>query len=161
MVCIHKTFTNIFCTYIYICCSNRYLRDSGVVAPASKTPKTEAAARAFPYQLFGNAPVLAVCYAHVIFNFARYIVYLLRIIYMYIICIDISYKCSYRYECCICMTRSRYGWIPTYYMEVLGVSCEFAVMSSLALCCSRSSEHRARRAVCVACCVQLQRLEHA
>lgn len=89
MVCIHKTFTNIFCTYIYICCSNRYLRDSGVVAPASKTPKTEAAARAFPYQLFGNAPVLAVCYAHVIFNFARYIVYLLRIIYMYILCIDI------------------------------------------------------------------------
>ena len=68
---------------MYICCSNRYLRDSGVVAPAPKTPKTEAAARAFPYRLFGNAPVLAVCYAHVIFNFARYIVYLLRIIYMY------------------------------------------------------------------------------
>ena len=74
---------------MYICCSNRYLRDSGVVAPAPKTPKTEAAARAFPYHLFGNAPALAVCYAHVIFNFARYIVYLLRIIYMYIICIDI------------------------------------------------------------------------
>jgi sugar phosphate permease len=69
----------------------RYLRACGVVAPISKTKKVEAGAPTFPYELFGNAPVLAVCYAHVIFNFARYIVY---------------------------------GWIPTYYIEVLGVSCE-------------------------------------
>jgi len=65
-----------------------YLRDSGVVAPAASKAKAEPA-RAFPYRLFGRAPVLAVCYAHVIFNFARYILY---------------------------------GWMPTFYIEVLGVS---------------------------------------
>ena len=51
-----------------------YLRDSGVVAPAASKAKAEPA-RAFPKTLFKRAPVLAVCYAHVIFNFARYILY--------------------------------------------------------------------------------------
>ncbi len=69
----------------------QYLRACGVVAAASKTKSLGAGTRSFPYRLFGNAPVLAVCYAHVIFNFARYIVY---------------------------------GWISTYYIEVLGVSGE-------------------------------------
>eukprot|EP01049_Picozoa_sp_SAG25_P003780 SAG25_NODE_224_length_11578_cov_10.606325_7_plen_386_part_00 len=83
-----------FCGVWLACCADRpancgwlsadekrYLRDSGVAVTATaaanaKTPgRGGAAPRSFPFQLFTNAPVLAVCYAHVIFNFARYILY--------------------------------------------------------------------------------------
>mmetsp|Transcript_81273 Transcript_81273/g.143355 ORF Transcript_81273/g.143355 Transcript_81273/m.143355 type:complete len:482 (-) Transcript_81273:76-1521(-) len=54
-------------------------------ALAAKTKKVEGV---FPVRMFLAPPVLAVCYAHSVFNFGRYFLY---------------------------------GWIPTYYSEVLGV----------------------------------------
>lgn len=70
----------------------KMLIDEGVVEKAKKQrPSPEAAPGtlpAVPWRLFISPPVLAVCYAHSVFNFGRYFLY---------------------------------GWIPTFYSQVLDV----------------------------------------
>ncbi|CAE8691863.1 unnamed protein product [Polarella glacialis] len=67
---------------------NKVLAEAVDPDATSKKPSKTKSEDGFPWRMFLSAPVLAVCYAHSVFNFGRYFLY---------------------------------GWIPTYYSEVLGV----------------------------------------
>lgn len=69
----------------------KMLIDEGVVEKATKQRPSPVASGTFPavpWRIFISPPVLAVCYAHSVFNFGRYFLY---------------------------------GWIPTFYSQVLDV----------------------------------------